>query len=112
MHAFQERAQESLLQEPPPKVAAYDDDVAGILPCDVAAKLERWAKRKSPSKVAHQLGISMARVRDLRAGRLAGYSRDLLLELAARAGLKGDSAVCAAAYEPSDVSQGETSGHV
>ncbi|MBB2964551.1 hypothetical protein FHU13_004967 [Methylobacterium sp. R2-1] len=111
MHAFQERAQESLLQEPQPKVAAYDD-VAGILPCDVAAKLERWAKRKSPSKVAHQLGISMARVRDLRAGRLAGYSRDLLVELAARAGLKGDSAVCAAAYESSDVSQGETSGHV
>ncbi|MDE4914600.1 hypothetical protein PQI07_28465 [Methylobacterium sp. 092160098-2] len=43
---------------------------------------------RSPSNVAHRLGISMARVRELRAGRFDGFSTDALSAMADRAGLR------------------------
>lgn len=54
----------------------------------LAAQLTQWVRRRSPSNVAHQLGISMARARGLRAGRLDDCSRDVLIALAIRARLK------------------------
>ncbi|CAA2155879.1 hypothetical protein MBRA_01500 [Methylobacterium brachiatum] len=54
----------------------------------LAAELGRWMMRRSPSNVAHRLGISMARVRELRAGRFDGFSTDALSAMADRAGLR------------------------
>lgn len=54
----------------------------------LAAGLGRWMMRRSPSNVAHRLGISMARVRELRAGRFDGFSTDALSAMADRAGLR------------------------
>lgn len=62
---------------------ATEEAQAGLI-----AELGLWAKRRSPSNVAHRLGISMARVRGLRAGRFVRVSSAALAEMASRAGLK------------------------
>lgn len=71
---------------PPP--GGQNDIEQGCPRADLAAELGRWMMRRSPSNVAHRLGISMARVRELRAGRFDGFSTDALSAMADRAGLR------------------------
>ncbi|GEP07862.1 hypothetical protein MOX02_59000 [Methylobacterium oxalidis] len=61
-----------------------DESRRRSLLCD----LERWAKRRPPNRVAHRLGISMARVRSLKGGDCGRLSVGELTELACRAGLR------------------------
>ena len=48
--------------------------------------LQSWAKRMSPNKAARQLGMTAARVRELRSGQFSKFTLGELKELTARAG--------------------------
>ncbi len=52
--------------------------------------LERWLKnsRMTQTEAAKVLGMTQARVSDLKRGKINRFSMDLLVRLAARAGLK------------------------
>lgn len=67
-----------------------DSATEDILRNDLLANLRRWARRRSPNNVARELGISMARVRNLRSGGFLDLSTQELLELSARAALKAE----------------------
>lgn len=75
------------IQELPPRSGTRhrepEDVRAGLI-----AGLRLWASRRSPCNVAHQLGISMARVREMRAGRFDGFSTAALALMANKAGLE------------------------
>ena len=51
--------------------------------------LQDWVKAtgKTQAEVAKQLGITQARVSDIKRGKLNSFSLDLLIKIAARAGL-------------------------
>ena len=51
--------------------------------------LQDWLKAtgKTQAEVAKQLGITQARVSDIKRGKLNSFSLDLLIKIAARAGL-------------------------
>src|SRR4051812_4118193 len=99
------------VQELLPSDATHEAVIAGVPPRDLSAELERWVKSGSPNNVAHQLGISMARVRDLRAGRFAGYSQESLAELMVRAGLGGGPTAREAGNTPSGEPVEDANGH-
>ena len=71
-----------------PPLAGHGDTEQACARAGLAAELGRWMMRRSPSNVAHRLGISMARVRELRAGRFDGLSTDALSAMVERAGLR------------------------
>ena len=52
--------------------------------------LERWLEksRMTQTEAAKVLGVTQARVSDLKRGKIDRFSMDLLVRLAARAGLK------------------------
>jgi len=52
--------------------------------------LERWLEnsRMTQAEAAKVLGVTQARVSDLKRGKINRFSMDLLVRLAARAGLK------------------------
>ncbi|WP_043765443.1 helix-turn-helix domain-containing protein [Algiphilus aromaticivorans] len=52
--------------------------------------LERWLENSGMTQTAaaRHLGVTQARVSDIKRGRISGFSLDLLVRLAARAGLK------------------------
>ena len=52
--------------------------------------LERWLEnsRLTQAEAARVLGVTQARVSDLKRGKINRFSMDLLVRLAARAGLK------------------------
>jgi predicted XRE-type DNA-binding protein len=52
--------------------------------------LERWLEnsRMTQTEAAKVLGVTQARVSDLKRGKINRFSMDLLVRLAARAGLK------------------------
>jgi predicted XRE-type DNA-binding protein len=52
--------------------------------------LEQWLERNrmTQSEAAKVLGVTQARVSDLKRGKINRFSMDLLVRLAARAGLK------------------------
>lgn len=74
------------IQELPPKSGTLDREPMGAR-ARLIAGLELWASHHSPSNVAHRLGISMARVREMRVGRFDGFSTEALAGMASRAGL-------------------------
>ena len=50
--------------------------------------LEQWLARSGMTQAAKVLGVTQARVSDLKRGKIDRFSMDLLVRLAARAGLK------------------------
>jgi len=74
------------IQELPPKSGTLDREPEHVR-AGLIAGLRLWASHRSPCNVAHQLGISMARVREMRAGRFGSFSTTALASMASRAGL-------------------------
>jgi predicted XRE-type DNA-binding protein len=69
----------------PPEKAAETEMRAKLL-----IGLERWLEkcRMTQAEAAKVLGVTQARVSDLKRGKIERFSMDLLVRLAARAGLK------------------------
>ena len=74
------------IQELPPRSGTLDMEPEDVR-ADLIAGLRLWASHRSPCNVAHQLGISMARVRGMRANRFDGFSTTALAGMASRADL-------------------------
>jgi predicted XRE-type DNA-binding protein len=69
----------------PPEKAAEMEMRAQLL-----IGLQHWLERRRmrQAEAAKVLGVTQARVSDLKRGKIDGFSMDLLVRLAARAGLK------------------------
>lgn len=69
----------------------FDDDKAAELAmrASLLRGLQAWvAEAGTQSRAATALGITQARISDIKRGKIASFSLDLLVRLAARAGLR------------------------
>ena len=76
----------SVLRDLFPKAEAEELEIRAVL----LSGLERWLAASGMTQVeaAKVLGVTQARVSDLRRGKISQFSLDLLVRLAARAGLQ------------------------
>lgn len=67
-----------------------DEAVELSMRADVLRGLQTWlaASNLTQAKAAEQLGITQARVSDIKRGKIGSFSLDLLVRLASRAGLQ------------------------
>ena len=76
----------SVFQELFPKAEAEELEIRSVL----LIGLERWlsASEMTQTEAAKVLGVTQARISDIRRGKINQFSLDLLVRLAARAGLR------------------------